>query len=138
LIGAFGGEESKDILEKLAFPVSGCGPGVTSAINAMFRTDEELQNGKALDDGRCFVGNSRIMEYVRMMGSDYWMTSKFVTERLGWRDNLVDMAGFVLLLGQRFTHDDFIMQETSLESFNDEEKREALFRWSFNEIEEYL
>lgn len=127
------GEQGKDFLERYAFPISDCGPGITSAINGMFRTDEEL--GDALNDGKSFVGNSRIIEY--MKGKNL-LTTKFVSETLGWRDFITDLLGLGILLGQKYTHRDLIIQETSPESFNDVKKRDQFYQWSKKEVERWL
>ena len=132
------GEESRSFLEKIAFPVANRGPGVTSVVNAMLRTDKELISATALDDGHCFIGNSRTMDYLRNIGIEYWMTSRLISQQLGWRDNICDFCGLLLLLGQRFTYDEFIVQETSPESYNDINKRDELYHWSYNEVEKWL
>lgn len=128
------GDAGRDFLQKFAFPVSDCGPGVTSAINAILRTDDEL--GDALNNGKSFVANSRILEY--MKGVDFWLTSNLVTHKLGWRDFIADILAAVLLFGQRYTHSDFIIQKTSPESFNDENKRAEFYQWSRKEVSRWL
>lgn len=128
------GEEARDFLQRYAFPVEDCGPGVTSAINAILRTEEEL--GDALDDGTSFVANSRIVEY--LLGVEKWLASDLVTNTLGWRDALANVLAGVLLVGQRYTYDEFIIQRTSPESFNDEEKRDQFYQWSKKEVEKWI
>jgi NAD(P)-dependent dehydrogenase (short-subunit alcohol dehydrogenase family) len=127
------GKEGKNFLEKYAFPVSDCGPGITSAINGMFRTDEEL--GDALNDGTSFVANSRILEnlFPRTL-----LASKFMTNILGWRDFNSNVVGFIMLFFQKYTHDDFIIQQTSPESFEDKEKRDRFYQWSKDEVKIWL
>ena len=127
------GEDRKDFLERYAFATSDCGPGITSAINGMLRTDEEL--GDALNEGKSFVANSRILEYVKVKRV---MTSDFVSKILGWRDFICDLIGVAILLGQKYTHQDFIIQQTSPESFNDIEKRERFYQWSKEEVKRCL
>ena len=127
------GEEGKDFLEKYAFSISDCGPGITSAINAMLRTDSEL--GDALNDGKSFVANSRILEY--LVGRTL-LASEFITRTLGWRDALTDFLSIILLLCQKYTHEDFIIQQTSPESFGDKQKREQFYQWSKEEIKRWL
>ena len=142
-----GGEEARNFLERMAFPVSNGGAGVTSAINAILRSEEELSSVLLSDDGRdddggsggeknYIVANSRVKDY--FIGSEFWMTSPFVTKTLGWRDTIVDICGLILLLGQRFTHEDFIIQESSPESFADEEAIDEFYEWSLNEVECWL
>ena len=123
------GDENRAFLERFAFPVSG--PGITSALNAMLRTDDEL--GDALNNGRSFVANSRIIESIVPRDG---VTLDLITQ-LGWRDSIVDLQGLILLLGQRFTHEEIIIQETSPESQNSEGQR-ALYEWSLKEIEPFL
>lgn len=123
------GDENRAFLERFAFPVSG--PGITSALNAMLRTDDEL--GDALSNGRSFVANSRIIESIVPKDG---VTLDLITQ-LGWRDSIVDLQGLILLLGQRFTHEEIIIQETSPESQNSEGQR-ALYEWSLKEIEPFL
>jgi hypothetical protein len=55
----------------------------------------------------------------------------------GLRDDIVDFSGLVLLLGQRFTYQEFIVQRTSLESCLVEE-RKAFYDWSLKEIRPWL
>eukprot|EP00984_Skeletonema_dohrnii_P009043 scaffold3396_cov95-Skeletonema_dohrnii-CCMP3373.AAC.5 len=137
-----GGEDARDFLSMMAFPIQGSnegetattkieeiryGPGITSAINAMFRPREEL--GDALNCGRSFVANSRTLEFFVFRNSLLrWPI---------WRDGLTDLLGLLLLLGQRITYEDFIIQETSPES-QDEEKRSQLYNWSRKEVQEWL
>jgi NAD(P)-dependent dehydrogenase (short-subunit alcohol dehydrogenase family) len=127
------GEELKKFLDRYAFQISDCGPGITSVLNGMLRTDEEL--GDALNDGKSFVANSRILEYlvVRKL-----LTSEFVSKTLGWRDTLADLLSIVLLFGQKYTHEDFIIQETSPDSFDDKGNRDKFYQWSKEEIKEWL
>jgi len=125
-----GGEEARDFLERFAFPVEGA--GIASALNAMFRSSAEL--GNALNDGDCLVANSRILEYLPF--KKVW-TSEWVT-KMGWRDGIVDFGGFILLLGQRFTFEDFIIQRSSPESYGNREGRDAFYRWSVKEVETWL
>ena len=133
-----GGEDARDFLSTMAFPIEGSGegetveeirygPGITSAINAIFRTREEL--GDSLNCGTSFVANSRILEFFGCRNS--WLRWPI------WRDTLTDLIGFCLLLGQKFTHEDFIIQTTSPES-QDEEKRSQLYSWSQKEVQEWL
>jgi len=128
------GKENEDFLKQFAFPVSNCGPGVTSALNAILRTDGEL--GDALNDGKSFVANSRIIEYIRF--KDIWYTSKFITNTWILRDIFTNILAFIILLGQRYTHEEFIIQQTSPESFNDEKKRKLFHQWSLNEVKPWL
>ena len=125
-----GGEEARDFLERLAFPVAGA--GIASALNAMFRSSAEL--GNALNDGDCLVANSRILEYLPF--KKVW-TSEWVT-KMGWRDGIVDFGGLILLLGQRFTFENFLIQRSSPESYGNRKARDALYRWSLKEVEPWL
>jgi len=127
------GENGKKLLEQYAFPVSDCGPGITSAINGMLRTDEEL--GDALNDGKSFVANSRVLEY--LIGRTL-MASEFVSKTLGWRDSLTDLLGIIILFGQKYTHEGFIVQQTSPESFVDKERRDLFYLWSKEEVKRWL
>lgn len=127
------GEDNREFLERFAFPVAGA--GISSALNAMFRSDEEL--GDALsteEDGRSIVANSRIVEYLPL--KNVWM-SEWVT-KLGWRDGIVDFAGLILLLGQRFTFEEFLIQRSSPESYNNKSGRDVLYEWSLKEVEPWL
>ena len=126
-----GGEEARDFLERMAFPVGGA--GIASALNAMFRSSAEL--GNALNDGDCLVANSRILEYLPF--KNVW-TSALVSKNLGWRDGIVDFGGFILLLGQRFTFEDFIIQRSSPESYENREGMDSLYRWSLQEVGPWL
>ena len=128
------GDDARSFLETYAFPVSDCGPGVTSAINGMLRTDEEL--GDALDDGKSFVANSKIIDHISFVVRGL-LTSKLV-KALGWRDFLANILSAVLLFGQKFTYKKFIIQETSPESFEDAEKRVQFYEWSKMEVQPWL
>mmetsp|Transcript_23631 Transcript_23631/g.42622 ORF Transcript_23631/g.42622 Transcript_23631/m.42622 type:complete len:411 (-) Transcript_23631:711-1943(-) len=121
-----GGEGSREMLERLAFPVDGA--GITSAINAMLRTDEEL---KDVLNGECIVANSRILE---------WLPTALLTNRFfqKWRDGWTDACGLLLLLGQRFTHESFIVQKSSPESYNQPLAMQALHDWSTREVSKYI
>lgn len=121
------------LVKNFAFPVSPCGPGITSAINAILRTDEELKEGDALDDGKCFVANSRIMGVFAPFLKSNWFTNS----QFGWRDFTVDIISMIALVGQRFTHSKFLMQETSLES-KEEVKWDVFYHWSRKSVEEFL
>ena len=127
------GENSRDFLDKYAFSISDCGPGITSSINAILRTDDEL--GDALDDGKSFVANARILEYLK---GRTLLASEFVTKTLGWRDDLTDLMSLILLFGQKYTHEDFIIQQTSPESFDDKQKRDQFYQWSKEEVKPWL
>ncbi len=124
------GDEARSFLEQYAFSVVDCGPGITSAINGMLRADEEL--GDALDDGRSFVANSRIVEYIPFLNL---LTSEFVSQ---WRDVLANFLAAVLLVGQTYTHEEFIIQETSPESYADKDKRDRFYQWSKEEVKPWL
>lgn len=126
------GDENKNFLKKYAFPISDFGPGITSAINGMLRTDDEL--GDALNDGKSFVANSSILNSLKVK---YLLASKLVTKTLGWRDKLTDLLGVLLLFFQKFKYGDFIIQETSPESL-DKEKRDQFYRWSKEEVNQWL
>mmetsp|Transcript_43337 Transcript_43337/g.76010 ORF Transcript_43337/g.76010 Transcript_43337/m.76010 type:complete len:177 (+) Transcript_43337:2-532(+) len=126
-----GGEENREFLEKFAFPVGGA--GIASAINAMFRSEEELGDA-ATGVGQSIVANSRILEYLPF--KNVWL-SDWVT-RMGWRDGIVDVAGLVLLLGQRFTFEEFLVQRSSRESYDNKKGRKALYEWSLKEVMPWL
>lgn len=126
------GEDSRGFLESMAFPVQGA--GIASAINAMFRTKEELGDALNCDGGRSYVANSRVLEYLPAKG---FMASKFCGS-LGLRDGIVDLYGFLMLLGQRWTFEEFLIQETSPNSYNDKEGRSAFYEWSLEEVQEWL
>ena len=126
------GDDGRTFLERFAFGVENCGPGITSAINAILRTEEELQ--PALNDhGSCFVANSRILERSPVK----WISSDLINNKLQWRDVMSTIFAVVFLLGQRFTHEDFILQETSPESL-DKEKQELFYEWSLKELQPWL
>eukprot|EP00554_Chaetoceros_debilis_P011807 CAMPEP_0194127770 /NCGR_PEP_ID=MMETSP0150-20130528/60697_1 /TAXON_ID=122233 /ORGANISM="Chaetoceros debilis, Strain MM31A-1" /LENGTH=378 /DNA_ID=CAMNT_0038821717 /DNA_START=152 /DNA_END=1285 /DNA_ORIENTATION=- len=112
------------LVKNFAFPVSPCGPGITSAINAILRTDEELKEGHALDDGKCFVANSRLLEVFAPFLKCNWFTNY----QLGCRDLTLDILSMIILVGQRFTHSTFLMQETSIES-QEEVKWDVFYDW---------
>lgn len=99
------------------------GPGITSVLNAMFKKEEDLGNGDLM------VANSRILEklpFEKMLNSE-------VMSKIEWRDVVTDFCALILLLGQRFTHEKFILQRTSPESY-DIGSMEALFQWSDEEV----
>jgi len=121
------------LVKNFAFPVSPCGPGITSAINAILRTDEELKEGHALDDGKCFVANSRLLEVFAPFLKCNWFTNY----QLGCRDLTLDILSMIILVGQRFTHSKFLMQETSIES-QEEVKWDVFYDWSRKHVEEFL
>ena len=75
------GEGGRSFLETFAFPVSPYGPGVTSSINAILRTDEELKEGDALDDGKCFI--EVLAPFIKL---DFLKNSKF-----GWSYTVVEI-----------------------------------------------
>lgn len=114
----------------MAFPVAGT--GILSAINAMFRTDEEL--GDALNDGQSYVANSRILEYIP--AKELWSSDLFT--KSGLRDAIVDFGGLIMLLGQRFTYEEFLIQRTSLESYNNKQNMKAFYDWSLKEVQPWM
>lgn len=124
------GEEARSFLESMAFPVAGA--GIASALNAMFRSDMEL--GDALNDGKSYVANSRVLEYLpaKSLWASGWAA------KLGWRDGFAEAASFILLLGQRFTFEQFLIQRSSTESYSNTEGKKALREWSLKEVEQWL
>ena len=124
-----GGDAARDVLEMLAFPVSGA--GITSTINAMFRTNDELED---VLNGNSLVANSRILE---MIPFKRFFFSEWATD-FGWRDGFTDFMGKILLFGQRFTHEDFIIQRGSPESFCKNDEIDALYKWSKREVSTWL
>jgi hypothetical protein len=94
----------------------------------MLRTDEEL---KDVLNGECIVANSRILE---------WLPTALLTNRFfqKWRDGWTDACGLLLLLGQRFTHESFIVQKSSPESYNQPLAMQALHDWSTREVSKYI
>ena len=46
--------------------------------------------------------------------------------------------GLVLLLGQRFTSEEFLVQRSSLESYDNKKGRKALYKWSLKEVVPWL
>lgn len=129
-----GGDDARAFLQQYAFSIDNCGPGVTSSINAIFKSDGEL--GDALNDGMSFVANSRILE--KIVWREALLSGDFVTNTLKWRDGLTDLLGLVLLLGQKFTYEMFLIQKTSPDTNNNHEGRKALYDWSQKEVEKYL
>mmetsp|Transcript_21112 Transcript_21112/g.58742 ORF Transcript_21112/g.58742 Transcript_21112/m.58742 type:complete len:450 (+) Transcript_21112:2-1351(+) len=125
-----GGESARDLLGSYAFAVSDCGPGVTSALNAVLRSDDEL--GDARNDGRSFVANANVVDY------DSLRAVLAVITPLGWRDTFMNLTSVYLLFSQRYFHEDFLIQKTSPESFEDEEKRDRFYQWSKDEVNEWL
>lgn len=121
------GESNRSFLQSFAFPVEGA--GISSAINAMFRSSAEL--GDAMNDGGSFVANSRILEYIPFKES--W-SSDLIKK---WRDEIVDFGGLILLLGQRFTYDEFIVQQTSPESCNKKDMND-FYEWSLKEVQSWI
>jgi NAD(P)-dependent dehydrogenase (short-subunit alcohol dehydrogenase family) len=121
------GDQGRDFLARFAFPTADCGPGVTSQINAILRGDEEL--GDALNGGDSFVGNSRILEALK--GREAWLRFPW------WRDTAADMCSMVLLFGQKFTYEDFIIQKTSPESC-DKEKQALFYKWSREAVKPWM
>ena len=127
------GSEGKEFLDKYAYSISNCGPGITSSINAIFRQDDELDD--AINDGSSFVANSRIVEYLYPANI---LSSDLVTNKLKWRDVLTDFASVLLLLLQKFTHEELIIQQTSPESFQDKQKIDQFYEWSLKEVQQWL
>ena len=121
------GESNRSFLQNFAFPVQGA--GITSALNAIFRPNTHLVD--ALNNGQSYVANSRILEYIPFKNT--W-SSSWLKE---YRDDIVDLGGLILLLGQRFTYEDFIVQRTSEESCN-EVGRRAFYEWSLKEVQPWL
>ena len=121
------GESNRSFLQNFAFPVEGA--GIASALNAIFRPKTDLVD--ALNNGQSFVANSRILEYIPFKNtwSSHWLRE--------YRDDIVDLGGLILLLGQRFTYGDFIVQRTSEESC-DVVGRKAFYEWSLKEIHPWL
>ena len=95
----------------------------------MFRSSAEL--GDAMNDGGSFVANSRILEYIPFKES--W-SSGLIKK---WRDEIVDFGGLILLLGQRFTYDEFIVQQTSPESCNKKYMHD-FYEWSLKEVQPWI
>ena len=121
------GEGGRDFLARYAFRAEGCGPGITSVLNAMFRPEEELGDDVLGGRGTRYVGNSRVVENLAPF-REVWMTSDFVT-RLGWRDGIVKFFSLVILIFQQTFYDDFIIQETSPDACNIQGQDE-LYIWS--------
>ena len=69
------GESNRSFLQNFAFPVEGA--GISSALNAIFRTSVDL--GDALNSGQSFVANSRMLEYIPFKSSCKfnWMYSYY-------------------------------------------------------------
>lgn len=126
------GESSRDTLSRYAFSITDGGPGITSAINAMFRTDEEL--GDALNDGKSFIANANIVQY----GMGKALLASDIVKALGWRDNIGDLVGVFLLFAQKFAHEEFTIQRTSPESFQSKEDRDMFYQWSKDEVQPWL
>ena len=55
-----------------------------------------------------------------------------------WRDDIVDLGALILLLGQRFTYKEYIVQRTSPESYGMKEAMQAFYDWSLNEVQPFL
>ena len=124
------GEESRDFLLQNAIDVSG--PGIASALNAMLRSDDELED--ALNDGTSIVANSRVIEFIPF--KDLWAMDWI--SRSGLRDIMAEVSALVLLIGQRFTFEQFIIQRSSPESYGCKDEMESLRRWSLKEVEPFL
>jgi len=146
------GSEGKDFLNKYAFPISDCGPGITSSINAIFRTNNELgdvisHNGSSDNSNdssgssstsataAAFIANSRIVEYLYPTTI---LSSNLITNQLKWRDALTDFASVILLFFQKYTHEEFIIQRTSPESFQDKQQINKFYEWSLREVQQWL
>jgi NAD(P)-dependent dehydrogenase (short-subunit alcohol dehydrogenase family) len=127
------GSEGKEFLDKYAYSISNCGPGITSSINAIFRQDDELDD--AINDGSSFVANSRLVEYLYPANI---LSSNFITNKLKWRDALTDFVAVLLLLLQKFTHEELIIQQTSPESYQDKQKIDQFYEWSLKEVQQWL
>ena len=131
--GIAGDHPNGDILTKFAYSTENCGPAITSVLNAMLRTDGELETaigGLATQ----YVANSRVWTDLLPPFKNLWVTSKAV---LQWRSAIVALCTTVILIAQRWFHDDFIIQETSPESC-DKEGQEALYEWSYNAVKPWL
>ena len=55
-----------------------------------------------------------------------------------WRDDIVDLGALILLLGQRFTHEDYIVQQTPPESYGMRDEMKAFYDWSLQEVQPFL
>jgi len=128
-------------LEKLAFSTRPqnneeiAGPGIRSTLNAMFlpRTDmspellsceQSIGNSKVL--GWIFTGNNKPNP---VLTSDIVVTYG--------REKLVKLvASVIVLIFQRWAHEDFILQDNSFESLN-QKGQVKLYEWSLRAIQAY-
>lgn len=124
-----GGEDNRAFLEEFAFPVLNCGPGVTSALNGILRTSDEL--GPDVLSSRRLIANSRTIELLPMA------LFRWICQR-GWRDAVSESLVLVLLIGQRVTHRELIIQEASPEVTEKLSERDALYQWSLNSLSSWL
>ncbi|KAL3915474.1 MAG: hypothetical protein SGILL_005638 [Bacillariaceae sp.] len=131
--GIAGDHPNGEVLTKFAYATQDCGPAITSTLNAMFRTEEELKNC-IVGDATTYVANSRVWTNLLPPWKQLWVTSKVVAP---FRSRIVAFCTTVILLTQRWFHDDFILQETSPESC-DMECQDAFYEWSLEAVKPWL
>jgi NAD(P)-dependent dehydrogenase (short-subunit alcohol dehydrogenase family) len=131
-----------ELLEKLAFSPHPknegevAGPAVRSILNAMFLRTDELNDD--LLSGRKLIGNSRVFDTVFPQDNDKPNPIISFISRFVHREKFVKaFATYIVMLFQRWSHDDLIFQKNSYESKN-EEGQIALCEWSEQAVSQWL
>lgn len=138
-----GGEDVQEVLEKYAFP-SGprrpneiAGPGVRSVLNAMFLPTEDLDED--ILTGKKLIGNSKVLDFVfpQTNTKPNPILSMDIVNVFGREKIVKAIATFAVLIFQRWTHDELILQKCSFESLN-ETGQVALYEWSKDAVCQWL
>ena len=127
------GEDGRSFLSRFAYPAERGGAGITSVLNAMLRTNDDLGESVLSSDGTRYVGNSLTAEIL----TQWPIHTSRLTAEMGWRDGIVSAFSIVILATQRWLYDDFILQKTSCEA-NDVDGQNALHRWSMESVRPWL
>lgn len=135
-------EVATELLAKLAFApdpkMEGevAGPALRSILNAMFLPTEDLDDG--LLSGCRLLGNSRVVDTIfsQENGRPNSIIS-FVSRFVPREKFLTAVATNIVMLFQRWSHADLILQKTSYESLN-KRGQIALYEWSEQAVSQWL
>jgi NAD(P)-dependent dehydrogenase (short-subunit alcohol dehydrogenase family) len=143
--GIAGSEEGREALAKFAFPTlpqsdsEVAGPGVKSILNAMFLPKDELDPDLLV--GKKMIGNSKVFDSIFPRSPDEEnpaiLESNLIDRIFGRAEVVSNIARFLVLFFQRWSHEDLIIQGTSLESGN-KQGQIALYEWSKRVVSQWL
>jgi hypothetical protein len=87
------------------------------------------------------IGNSKVFDSIFPQSPDdknpAILESKLIDRVFGWAEVVKNIARFLVLFFQRWSHEDLIIQGTSLESGN-KQGQIALYEWSKRVVSQWL